>query len=275
MSPPPKPRGKPHTSHVASITQRIEASRDGTRDTEGEVKGRRPQPPPSGGDRGREKLIHPNPPTAESTAASRPALKPKPVSLRSRQDSDTNSGTSRRHAENHGSLPRKDRSEVPSNRSRGDSTRGRQGDGDPSPSLKRPVVKPSVPKHTAIGQQQHHHPTPATGGSTDLLGNLPQLPVFVSDEEKTHSRESGRRMDTHSKPSQPLKHASPDLARTSDPAIRKLLIELQQQAADSDYYRLLGVEPGASEKEVVRARREKSRQLHPDHYGNDPERREK
>ena len=61
-------------------------------------------------------------------------------------------------------------------------------------------------------------------------------------------------------------------ADDSDPEFQ-MLCQLQQQAAANDYYTLLGVEAGASTDVMARARREKSKDLHPDHFGNDPDKR--
>ncbi len=55
----------------------------------------------------------------------------------------------------------------------------------------------------------------------------------------------------------------------------ELLSELFQKAAGSDYYSLLGVNSDATMEEMARARREKTRVLHPDHFANDPERQAK
>ena len=55
----------------------------------------------------------------------------------------------------------------------------------------------------------------------------------------------------------------------------ELLSELHQKAAGSDYYGLLGVDSDATMEELARARREKTRILHPDHFANDPERQAK
>lgn len=55
----------------------------------------------------------------------------------------------------------------------------------------------------------------------------------------------------------------------------ELLSELYQKAASSDYYGLLGVDSDATMEELARARREKTRVLHPDHFANDPERQAK
>ena len=62
-----------------------------------------------------------------------------------------------------------------------------------------------------------------------------------------------------------------DTAQISDPNICQLLTRLQQQASENDYYQLLGVDPSVSSDELARVRREMSRQLHPDHFANQPE----
>ena len=56
---------------------------------------------------------------------------------------------------------------------------------------------------------------------------------------------------------------------------KELLSELYQKAAGNDYYGLLGVDSDATMEELARARREKTRVLHPDHFANDPERQAK
>ena len=56
---------------------------------------------------------------------------------------------------------------------------------------------------------------------------------------------------------------------------QELLSQLFQKAAGSDYYDLLGVESDATMEELARARREKTKVLHPDHFANDPERQAK
>ena len=55
----------------------------------------------------------------------------------------------------------------------------------------------------------------------------------------------------------------------------ELLSELYQKAAGSDYYGLLGIDSDATMEELARARREKTRVLHPDHFANNPERQAK
>ena len=50
-----------------------------------------------------------------------------------------------------------------------------------------------------------------------------------------------------------------------------LLSRLQRCGAGNDYYVLLGVAEEAGEEELARARRDRARELHPDHFGGDPE----
>lgn len=54
----------------------------------------------------------------------------------------------------------------------------------------------------------------------------------------------------------------------------RLLSALQLKARDNDYYGILRVEPDASEEELSKARRERTRELHPDHFSNDEEQRD-
>lgn len=54
----------------------------------------------------------------------------------------------------------------------------------------------------------------------------------------------------------------------------KLLSTLHHQARENDYYGILRVEPSATQEELSRARRERTRELHPDHYTSDEEQKE-
>ena len=53
-----------------------------------------------------------------------------------------------------------------------------------------------------------------------------------------------------------------------------LLMSLQMKAVENDYYGLLHVESGVSAEELSRARRERTRALHPDHYANDQQQKQ-
>ena len=54
-----------------------------------------------------------------------------------------------------------------------------------------------------------------------------------------------------------------------------MLEQLRRLAVSNDCYDLLGVDSSASLEELTRARREKSRQLHPDHFAGQPDRKHK
>ena len=60
-----------------------------------------------------------------------------------------------------------------------------------------------------------------------------------------------------------------------DPELMELLSKLQRLARGNDCYKILGVEPSADMNELTRARREKNKQLHPDHFARDPVRKAK
>ena len=141
--------------------------------------------------------------------------------------------------------------------------------------------KTKTHKNPSSGQYTNNIKYSTTTTSQDhpnLPSVLPQLPVFAVGTGKKHSEscDTQRKQEVASK--LPLFPATQVVggssAETSDPIIWQLLNELQDQASESDYYRLLGVESGASGEEIARARREQSRQLHPDHYGNDPMKKE-
>ena len=60
---------------------------------------------------------------------------------------------------------------------------------------------------------------------------------------------------------------------SGDPDLLQLLSQLQECAAASDYYSLLGVDPSATGADLAKARRDKSQELHPDHFGGNHEQR--
>lgn len=55
---------------------------------------------------------------------------------------------------------------------------------------------------------------------------------------------------------------------------RQLLEALLKSAKENDYYGLLRVQPNASGADLARARRERAKELHPDHFPNDQQQRE-
>ena len=66
----------------------------------------------------------------------------------------------------------------------------------------------------------------------------------------------------------PQAHIAP--IQKEQPLTAELLFkQLEQKVAENDYYQLLGLEESASAEEIARRRRERSRELHPDHYMTD------
>ena len=95
-------------------------------------------------------------------------------------------------------------------------------------------------------------------------GDLQEGLAIVTEEDgRTHSKQ---RTQVHFKRNE-NKVAEPH------PDLVQLLSQLQETAANNDYYSLFGVEPTATTADLAKARREKSRELHPDHFGGDQEQR--
>ena len=95
-------------------------------------------------------------------------------------------------------------------------------------------------------------------------GDLQEGLAIVTEEDgRTHSKE---RTQVHFK-------RNANKVVDPHPDLVQLLSQLQESAANNDYYSLFGVEPTATTADLAKARREKSRELHPDHFGGDHEQR--
>lgn len=68
--------------------------------------------------------------------------------------------------------------------------------------------------------------------------------------------------------SKPQAHIAP-IHKEGPLNMESLLKQLEQKVAENDYYQLLGLEESASVEEIARRRRERSRELHPDHFMTD------
>ena len=66
----------------------------------------------------------------------------------------------------------------------------------------------------------------------------------------------------------PQAHIAP-IQKDQPLTVELLFKQLEQKVAENDYYQLLGLEESASAEEIARRRRERSRELHPDHYMTD------
>ena len=91
------------------------------------------------------------------------------------------------------------------------------------------------------------------------------LAIVTEEDSRTHSKEKTRVYWNRNQNQNKAVETHPDLVQ--------LLSQLQECAANNDYYSLFGVEPTATMADLAKARREKSRELHPDHFGGDHEQR--
>lgn len=68
--------------------------------------------------------------------------------------------------------------------------------------------------------------------------------------------------------SKPQAHIAP-IQKEEPSKMVALLKQLEQKVVENDYYQLLGLEESASVEDIARRRRERSRELHPDHFMTD------
>lgn len=68
--------------------------------------------------------------------------------------------------------------------------------------------------------------------------------------------------------SKPQAHIAP-IQKEEPSKMESLLKQLEQKVVENDYYHLLGLEESASVEDIARRRRERSRELHPDHFMTD------
>lgn len=121
-------------------------------------------------------------------------------------------------------------------------------------------------------------------GSEGRGGVEATQPRKVPATSGTRPRQSGAAVGAGSGPSVVVKGGERATAQHStrqqeackdeDAEQHGLLLSLQEKARENDYYRLLRVSPSASSEELAGARRDRTRQLHPDHFANDDTARE-
>ena len=135
----------------------------------------------------------------------------------------------------------------------------------------RTTRKTTQQPRTPLSQGSIGSPNSTTTTHTPSLWTLPNLTVV-----STHAESSSQQTSSAAKPPlSPRVDVRVDATLISDPNLRQLVMRLQQQALENDYYKLFGVDSRASSDDLARVRREKSRQLHPDHFANQPDRQER
>ena len=94
----------------------------------------------------------------------------------------------------------------------------------------------------------------------------PSLPTLPAPTQSPHTAREKPPL-----PSKPVKLEQP--VNGGDMATK--LRRLQEMAVENDYYGMFGVESTATTEDLARVRREKSRQLHPDHFAGQSDRQER
>lgn len=138
-----------------------------------------------------------------------------------------------------------------------------------------------VQQVTSHGPRHQHKPKATTALSAATMGK-PSPAAKLASLEATQTRHSGRVASAIAPVGEersPSNHVRPSHTVAKEPSRNdeeehKLLKALQVMARDNDYYGLLQVDLTASKAELDRARRERARELHPDHFTSDEEQRE-
>ena len=272
---------RPHSLHVASIVHRMETSEESASSTEVREGPRSPPPSTRTGTssaRRRDKNVG----TGQSPKPSKPSPKPKPENLKALLGSGSQEGSSTevnqtnsqstntrlsataqpRRPLSHKTQPQ--RSTVQQRHTTQQQTKVPTSQATQKPSSTRQQQQSAVPRVSITTSETR---------TANGVSNLPILPVVASENQTSPEGNFGRL--GAAKPALPPKRTKLDTAQFTNTTLRQMLTRLQQQAAENNYYQLMGVEPGASEEELARVRRERSRQLHPDHFACQPERQER
>ena len=272
---------RPHSLHVASIVHRMETSEESVSSTEVR-EGPRSHPPSTRTGTWSARRRDKNVGTDQSPKPSKPkpSPKPKPENLKALSGSGSQDGSSTEVNQTYSQSTntRLSATEQPRRPLSHKTQPQRSSVQQRHPTQQQAKVPTSqaTQKPSSTRQQQQHSAVPRVSITTSEtrtangVSNLPILPAVVSENQTSPEGNFGR--SGAAKPAPPPKRTKLDTAQITNTT---LLTRLQQQAAENNYYQLMGVEPGASEEELARVRRERSRQLHPDHFASQPERQER
>lgn len=246
-----KPSKHPHPHHVSSLVYKIENSGETERNHE------RLQPSPRRRMRG----------GPISRGPAKPSPNPKPAILKTQPDSSrggSSNGVSSKSSSSM-ALSSSDKVQRPLQATQPRTTAQSQATDQADSAHTKRTNQSQRTTH----KPQTAHPTGATGHYTTSTDNLPNLPVFAAPSDaKSHLSAPTATLHLPT-------NVKVDTSHVSDPNISHLLGKLQQHAVENDYYRMFRVDSSASSEDISRVRRERSRQLHPDHFANQPEKQER
>jgi len=138
-------------------------------------------------------------------------------------------------------------------------------------------VSSQVNGHTPSKQNGYAASNGRTPSSSQQIDTAPST---LNGYTTFSSPQNGHSPYSHSSPSSPplsrVQARGSQVSRKQEEAEQqevKLLGKLGTRARLNDYYSLLGVEPDCSPDDLAKARRERSRELHPDHCANDEQQR--
>ena len=129
--------------------------------------------------------------------------------------------------------------------------------------------------HGTSTMDSHSKELQRSGKAPQVKRSRPEPPLQPSSSDNQESpSESGqsRHSSLQSSETSPSVQGS---QRSQGDEEGELLLSLQVKAVANDYYGLLKVNSNASADELSRARRDRTRELHPDHFANDEQQKQK
>ena len=121
---------------------------------------------------------------------------------------------------------------------------------------------------------KRENPTLPTRTKTSTMEvKLPSVRVLEQNAESARPRTQTNPSSNSSPNSMRRRAHSAHSRQQGDEDVANMLDRLQRLALSNDYYALLGVESSASLEEMTKARRERSRLLHPDHFAGQPDKK--
>lgn len=134
------------------------------------------------------------------------------------------------------------------------------------------VIERMEASHESKSKREHHTLPTKTKTST-MEVKLPPVRVLEQNAESARSLTKTTPSPNSSPGSMRRRAHSAHSRQQGDEDVATMLDRLQRLALSNDYYALLGVEASAGLEELTKARRDKSRLLHPDHFAGQPDKK--